>query len=162
MFCFFRCYCLLPRQAWAVSYISEEGTILAEYKGRDVSLNRKSMCYQCLLFLMDYRHWAECIKPNLATHMLVFMVMGICSSLKSPYAQFLMKAASGDTLHPIVWRCVEHLEGIGLKVLCFVCDSASSNRKFYQMHSTDKSLTHQVKNVYSDEDSPLSLTFPTS
>ncbi len=99
----------------------------------------------------------ETHKPNLATHMLVFMVRGICSSLKYPYAQFPVKAASGDTLHPIVWRCVEHLEGIGLKVLCFVCDGASSNRKFYQMHSTDKSLTHQVKNVYSDKDSPLFL-----
>ncbi len=29
VFCFFRCYCLLPRQAWAVSYISEEGTALS-------------------------------------------------------------------------------------------------------------------------------------
>ncbi len=29
----------------------QRSAILAEYQGRDVSPNRKSMCYQCLLFL---------------------------------------------------------------------------------------------------------------
>ena len=66
--------------------------------------------------------------PQLATHMLVFMVRGICSALKFPYAQFPVKASSGCTLHPIVWECVEHLESIGLKVLAFVSDGASCNR----------------------------------
>ena len=55
--------------------------------------------------------------PQLATHMLVFMVRGICSSLKFAYAQFPVRTASGEILHPIVWECVEHLEMVGLKVL---------------------------------------------
>ena len=72
--------------------------------------------------------------PHLATHTLVFMVRGICSSLKFPYAQFPVKTASGEVLHPIVWNCVEHLEMLGLKVLSFVCDGAPCNRNFYGMH----------------------------
>ncbi|SMN01233.1 hypothetical protein SPONN_2329 [uncultured Candidatus Thioglobus sp.] len=96
-------------------------------------------------------------KPKLATHMLVFMVRGICSSLKFPYAQFPVSSASGDILHPIVWECVEHLEMIGLKVLSFVCDGASCNRKFYKMHEIGNGVNYKVKNVYAEEDRPIFL-----
>lgn len=99
----------------------------------------------------------ESCKPKLATHMLVFMVRGICSKLEYPYAQFPVSTASGDILHPIVWECVEHLEMIGLKVLSFVCDGASCNRKFYKMHKIANGVNYKVKNVYADEDRPIFL-----
>ena len=96
--------------------------------------------------------------PQLATHMLVFMVRGICSALKFPYAQFPVKASSGGTLHPIVWECVEHLESIGLKVLAFVSDGASCNRKFYKMHGEKGCESpHKIKNIYAEEDRPIFL-----
>ncbi len=34
----------------------QRSAILVEYQSRDVPPNRKSMCYQCLIFLMDYKH----------------------------------------------------------------------------------------------------------
>ena len=95
--------------------------------------------------------------PQLATHMLVFMVRGICSALKFPYAQFPVKTASGDTLHPIVWKCVERLEMLGLKVLAMVSDGASCNRKFYGMHKKGTGISHKIANVYADEERPIFL-----
>ena len=41
---------------------------------------------------------------------------------------------TADTLFPIIWEAVSILEGSGLKVLCITADSASPNRKFFQMH----------------------------
>ena len=95
--------------------------------------------------------------PQLATHLLVFMVRGICSSLKFPYAQFPVRSLSGEVLHPIVWECVESLEGLGFKVMAFVADGASCNRKFYNMHTMDNGITHKIKNVYADEERPIFL-----
>lgn len=93
---------------------------------------------------------------QLATHMLVFMVRGLFSSLEFPYAQFPVATASGEVLYPIVWHCVEHLEMIGFKVLALVCDGASPNRKFFKMHCIDdKELTYKVKNIYADGDRPI-------
>jgi hypothetical protein len=37
-------------------------------------------------------------KPTLATHMIVFMVRGLFSSLRFPYAQFLCSSLNGHTL----------------------------------------------------------------
>lgn len=95
--------------------------------------------------------------PQLATHMLVFMIRGICSSLKFPYVHFPVRAASGDILHPIVWECVEHLELLGLKVLTFVSDGASCNRKFYNMQGKGSGITHKINNIYADEERPIFL-----
>ena len=94
--------------------------------------------------------------PKLATHMLVFMIRGLFSSLEFPYAQFPVASASGEVIFPIVWHCIEHLEMIGFKVLAVVCDGASPNRKFFKMHGTcsDK-LTYKVKNIYADGDRPI-------
>lgn len=95
--------------------------------------------------------------PQLATHMLVFMVRGICSSLKFAYAQFPVRTASGEILHPIVWECVEHLEMLGLKVLAFVSDGASCNRKFYSMHKKGSGPVHKIDNIYADVARPIFL-----
>ena len=82
---------------------------------------------------------------------------GICSALKFPYAQFPVKTASGDTLHPIVWKCVERLEMLGLKVLAMVSDGASCNRKFYGIHKKGTGISHKIANVYADEERPIFL-----
>lgn len=96
------------------------------------------------------------VPQELASHMSVFMVRGLFSSLSFPYAQFPCATASADVLHPIVWHCIEHLEMIGLKVLALVCDGASPNRKFYKMHTDGTTqLTYKVKNIYADQDRPI-------
>ena len=67
---------------------------------------------------------------DVATHMLMFMVRGLCSHLEYPYAQFPTRGATADSLFPIVWESVQRLESSGFKVIAFTCDGASSNRIF--------------------------------
>jgi len=92
-------------------------------------------------------------KPQLATHMLVFMVSGIASKLNYPYAQFPCTSLSGDQLYSLVWGCIRRLEGIGFKVVATTCDGASCNRKFIKVHGETGELVYKTKNPYSDDES---------
>ena len=94
-------------------------------------------------------------KPQLATHMLVFMVCGIVSNLKFAYAQFPCSSLTADQLHSLVWGCIRRLEGIGFKVLATTCDGASCNRKFMKLHGEAAELVHKTENPYSNEPRPL-------
>ena len=76
-------------------------------------------------------------EKELATSVLAFMVRGIYSNYQFTFAYFPTKSLSCEKIFPLAWNAVATLEMIGLKVRCFVCDGASSNRKFYKMHSTD-------------------------
>ena len=87
---------------------------------------------------------------DVATHMLMFMVRGLCSHLEYPYAQFPTRGATADSLFSIVWESVQRLESSGFKVIAFTCDGASSNRKFFKMHQRGKKLTYKTENPYSD------------
>lgn len=96
-------------------------------------------------------------KPTLATHIVVFMVRGLFSSLRFPYAQFPCSSLNGHTLYALVWECISHLETIGFKVLALTADGASCNRKFFKMHR-EKSSTcfpHKTANIYADEERPI-------
>ena len=95
-------------------------------------------------------------KPTLATHMIVFMVRGLFSSLRFPYAQFPCSSLSGHTLYALVWECISHLETIGLKVLALTADGASCNRKFFRMHQEKRTcFPHKTANICEDEDRPI-------
>lgn len=107
--------------------------------------------------LLDYEQ--ICLKdehkPQLASHMLVFMVRGILSDLKFPYAQFSCTSITGDQLYSLVWGCVRRLEAAGLKVLATTCDGGSSNRKFFKLHGKPGELVYKTINPFSDESRPL-------
>ena len=53
---------------------------------------------------------------TIATHVMAFMVQGICSSLKFPLAHYPTKDLTGDQLYGMVWEVVEALEVAGFKV----------------------------------------------
>lgn len=91
--------------------------------------------------------------PQLATHLLVFMIRGIFFKMNFPYAHFGSADLTGDVLFPIVWEVVQQIEGLGLKVISIVADGASQNRKFFRMHgSSDSSdLVYKTLNVYAAE-----------
>ncbi len=87
---------------------------------------------------------------NVSTHMLLFMVRGMFSTLEFPYAHFATRGISCDSLYPIVWEAVQHLECCGMKVIAFCCDGASPNRKFYKMHGKSE-LTYKTPNPFCDD-----------
>ena len=94
-------------------------------------------------------------KPNLATHVLTFMVSGILSNLEFPYVSFPCSSVSGDQLYSLVWGCVRRLEACGFKVVALTCDGASANRKFLKLHKDSQGITYKTKNPYADEDRPV-------
>ena len=96
----------------------------------------------------------QCQSPkgahSVATHMLLFMVRGMFSSLEFPYAHFATRGVTADSLYPIVWEAVQRLEWSGFNVIAFSCDGASPNRKFYKMHGTS-GLTYKTTNPFSED-----------
>ena len=94
-------------------------------------------------------------KPNLASHVLTFMVSGILSNLEFPYVSFPCSSISGDQLYSLVWGCVRRLEACGFKVIAFTCDGASANRKFLKLHKSLKGSPYKTKNPYANEDHPI-------
>ena len=77
---------------------------------------------------------SETPKPQLATHIVTFMVSGIFSDLQFPYASFPCSSITGDQLYSLVWGCVRRLEACGFKVVALTCDGASANRAFMKLH----------------------------
>jgi hypothetical protein len=87
---------------------------------------------------------------NVSSHMLLFMVRGMFSSLEFPYAHFATNGVSADALYPIVWEAVRHLEDCGLHVIAFCCDGAAPNRKFYSMHGSS-GLVYKTPNPFCND-----------
>jgi hypothetical protein len=90
-------------------------------------------------------------ESELASHVLVVMVRGIDSSLHSPVAMYPTTGVTSEQLYPCLWECVRYVEAAGMAVRAFVADGASSNRKFYRLHSgcchnETHSLIHSTAN----------------
>lgn len=99
---------------------------------------------------------SEVLRPQLATHILTFMVCGILSDLEFPYVSFPCSSITGDQLYPLVWGCIRRLEACGFKVLALTCDGASTNRTFLKLHQfSNDDVVYKTTNPYADEDRPL-------
>ena len=107
--------------------------------------------------LSKFEEYASSVtpKPNLATHILTFMVSGILSDLEFPYVSFPCSSLSGDQLYSLVWGCVRRLEACGFKPIAFTCDGASANRKFLKLHKSPNGITYKTNNPYANEDRPI-------
>ncbi len=88
------------------------------------------------------------VGSEIATHVLLLMVRGLFNGVNFPYAHFATKSITADTLFPIVWEAVEHLQISGLNVIAFTSEGASANRKFYQMHGNGKEHVFKTSNPY--------------
>lgn len=87
---------------------------------------------------------------TLANTMLVFMVKGLFSSLKYPYAQFPSHSLSSDELFHPFWESVARLERLGFKVMGLCCDGLAANRRFFSLHSNEPNC-YKVDNPYAAE-----------
>ena len=81
-----------------------------------------------------------------ATHMLQFMVQGLCTKLNYPVAHFATSSRMGEQLYPMVWEVIGSLEGIGLKVIIITADGAAANRKFFRIHKDSSESGNNVAN----------------
>ncbi|ELU04488.1 hypothetical protein CAPTEDRAFT_216401 [Capitella teleta] len=77
------------------------------------------------------------IEEDLATHVLVFYVVGINSKLAMSLGFFPTKGVTASMLYSLLWKAVGWLEGIcGLKVMISTSDKAPSNQKLVTFHGT--------------------------
>ncbi|XP_035662524.1 uncharacterized protein LOC118406544 [Branchiostoma floridae] len=87
-------------------------------------------------------------EPDLATHVLAFMVRGIFINLQFVFAYFPCLGFSSDQLYPAVWQANAILDQMGFHVRAFVSDGASPNRRFYKVHEDDQRLVYWTWNPY--------------
>ena len=105
---------------------------------------------ELLEFSRRVAHGGKAGPPEIATHVLSVMVRGIFSPLHSSIAYFPTCTATGDQLYSIIWDGVEILETLGFRVRAFIADGASTNRKFFKLHSKDRHrTTYCTPNKYS-------------
>ena len=91
---------------------------------------------------------------SIASHALVYMVIGLASRLKFSIGYFGTRSFTSFMLYPLLWKAIGFCETYaGLKVVCVVSDKASANQKLYRMHSTSGGIVYFTKNVFAtDED----------
>lgn len=102
---------------------------------------------------------SESVTPSsVAKQMLVFMVRGLFIKLCFPYAQYPTRGITADSLFPVAWEVIRHLESVGFKVVSLTGDKASPNQKFFRLHgkaSGESNVTYKVPNPYTKEDRPI-------
>jgi len=76
----------------------------------------------------------ELSPPDLASHVLTIMARGVVKHFNYPIGYFATKSADADQLFHIIWEAVGVLEMSGMRVVAFVSDGASQNRRFFAMH----------------------------
>ena len=89
----------------------------------------------------------------LAKTMMVMMVRGLLSGLEFPYVQFPCNKVTGDLLFQPFWEAVRRIEFLGMKVVAVTADGASSNRRFFRLHSlSTAAMPHCIDNPYATEE----------
>ena len=92
--------------------------------------------------------------PEEATHMFVFMVVGLFTEFKMPVCYFPTTTIKSFALFNVFWKCVEELESRDFNVLTSTCDGASPHRKFYKFHAppgTPKgTLIYKTQNPFAE------------
>src|SRR5207249_7931308 len=71
--------------------------------------------------------------PEVATHVLQFMVRGLTSGVVYPLAYYSCSSMKADELYKIFWRTVKRLELCGIRVLLSISDGAGVNRSFIKL-----------------------------
>ena len=93
-------------------------------------------------------------KVELASHVLVLFVRGLCTDLKFALANFGTQRITSYALVPIFWKAVGILEmTCNLWVIAAISDGASPNRKFFRLHfgldgGSGKDVVYRVKNMF--------------
>lgn len=84
---------------------------------------------------------------NVASHVLVFYVVGLNSNLKVSMGFFGTRSATAEAMFQPFWEAIACLEGYcGLKVIVSTSDKASPNQRLYQIHGNADEICHKTAN----------------
>ena len=131
----------------------------------DIVLNRKGEIIGCVnmtgieasLATLETELVGEepMIKPEPAKKVLVYMLQGISLNVQEIVGIFATTELSAEQLCSRTWDVTYHLEIRGIKVLSFICDGASCNKKFFKMHASwdpESNCVFATRNIASGED----------
>jgi len=94
-------------------------------------------------------------EPAAATKMLAYMVKGVANNVKEIVAYFPTKAVTREQLYDFTWEVIAALKIAGIKVLSVVCDGASVNRGFFDLHKpvtkTKTGVVFDTVNLFAPE-----------
>ena len=127
----------------------KEGLVYDKHQGSLIGFSNLGEINNHLLKLENALN-GEDMPQQLASSMIVLMIRGLFQKLNFPYAQFAVSKLSGDLLMDPVWEAIFRLEKIGFRVLAITCDGASTNRRFWKLHSND-TFVNKIQNVYSPD-----------
>ena len=90
---------------------------------------------------------------DVASHVLVFMVRGVCIELKFGLANFATTSVTAHQLIPLFWEAVCLLEtACNLWVIATIADGTSPNRRFFRLHKAladvQGDVCYRTKNLY--------------
>jgi hypothetical protein len=87
-------------------------------------------------------------KTDLATHVLVFYIVGVNTSLKMSLGFFGSHTATADSMYPLFWKAVGVLESVcNLKVISSTSDKATPNQRLYNMQGAGND-TYKTVNLF--------------
>ena len=90
--------------------------------------------------------------PALASSVFVFMVRGLFTNLKFPYATFPCKSTCGDQLAPLFFEAVFRIERCGFRVVGTTLDGCSANRRFIKLVAADATgVKHKMPNPFAPD-----------
>ena len=105
-----------------------------------------------LVGFMNKEKWTFCEgREKVATHALVFYVVGINSNLKISLGFFGTRTATADVLYPLFWQAVGCLEECGPKVVVSTSDKAAANQKLYQLHGQQEEVCYKTVNLFAPD-----------
>ena len=94
----------------------------------------------------------------LAKCVLVFMIRGLFTSLKFPYAHFPTTSTTGAELFPILRKVISRITRLGLQIMTITCDGPSENRLLFSLHDEKNDKTaYKIKNIYANDGHPIYL-----
>ena len=73
-------------------------------------------------------------EPELATHILVFMGHRLLAHVNISFIWYPYVGVGAEQLWGVVWLATRTLQFIGLHVRAWVCDGATPNHRFFQVH----------------------------
>ncbi|KAK3921575.1 Transposable element P transposase, partial [Frankliniella fusca] len=101
---------------------------------------------------------AEPQKPLLAKKVLVYMLQGININIHEVVGLFSTTDVTSVQIFSRTWDLIYHLEARSMKIICLICDGASPNKKFFNMHvpwDSQVRYVYATKHLYAEEIRPI-------
>lgn len=141
-------------QKSAIEELKKSADKLAEHERFVVLLHDEMTIKSDLVFdkrseeLVGFVNTSEDQPHVLATHALVFYVVGVNTNISTSIGFFGTKSVTAGSLYPLFWQAVCLVEQCGLKVIASTSDKASPNQKLYDMHGDGSEICYKTKNNY--------------